>query len=379
MRQINLVYNFQFIQEIESANNLYFVYMEELNNPPDINQQEHIDSSLCVHCKKNKFEESSTTKICNECREQFIKYPIPKWIWGFAIGIILLMIVGMFRMPKYFGAAYHLSKAEKAIENRAFLTAQNELLQITEDVPDNVEVNGNLLIAAAYNNNYALAGFAFQKLEGKEIKDNDLFLKIQSAMTLVESYFPVDTSVYRKIALAKDSVNDLKQIYNFSVVKDNIDQNIVGVYVANKLYDLELYKDAESILNKVLLKNPDFYPAISLMCAVKRNSGKYDDAIAFCDQLLVLNNEDVNAYAQKAKVEIKRKDDAKAAENISKALAIDSTNTYAMEALALLNYYTNKKAESLKIFKTIQQIEMGGDTTITCRLRQYINGIKNYR
>jgi tetratricopeptide (TPR) repeat protein len=352
---------------------------EELNNLPESKPEEVVDTSLCVNCKKNKFEDGYATKICSECREQFIKYPIPKWIWGFAIGVIVVMIIGMFRMPKYFGAAYHLSKAEKAIENRAYITAQKELLKIIDEVPDNVEVNGNLLIAAAHNNNYALAGFAYQKLEGKEIKDNDFFLSIQSAMTLVESNFPIDTTLFYKIKLAEDSVEDLKQIYNILAVKDNVDQNIAGVYVADRLYDMELYSEAEEILNKVLLKNTDFYPAISLMAAVKRNSGKYDHAIAFCDQLLVLNSEDVNAYGQKAKIELKRKDDSMAGIYISKALAIDSTDTYALEALALLNLYTNKKSESLKIFNTIQQSEMGGDTTITCRLRKYINGIKNYR
>ena len=356
------------------------VFMEEeLNNHSDIVKEDIVNLNLCVNCKKNKFEEGYATRICSECREHLVKFPIPKWIWIFATCVIVLMVIGMIRMPKYFGAAYHLSKAENAIENHAFHTAQKELTLILDDIPDNVDVNGNLFITAAYNNNYPLAIYAYQKLEGKEIKDNDLLARIELAMKLVESNFPIDTTIYSKIALAKDSVEDLKQIYNYMVVKDNLDQNIVGVLIASRLYDLEFYKDAEQILEKILLKNPNFYSAITLMSSVKRNQGMYDRAIDYCDQLLELNSEDVIAFAQKAKIEIKRKDDFKAALYISKALAIDSVNISALEAKFLLNLCLNKKDESMKLFHNIQKMEVGGDTSVTERLRAYNNGNKNYR
>lgn len=354
--------------------------MEEQPNDTSLEiQDDVINPILCVHCKNNLFEAGFPTKLCLECREHFVKYPIPKWIWLFAGGILLMMVIGMIRMPKYISAAYHLSRAEKAIERHAYYTAQKELLLVIENTPENVVANGNLLIAAAHNHNYMLAGFAFQKIAGKKLDDNELYASVQSAMQLVEENYPSDTTVYGKIAVAKDSVDDLKQIYNFLVAKNNLDQYVVGVYVADKLYEKELYKDAEQILEHVLKNEPDFYPAIGLMIAVKRNLGQYDQANAFCDQLLTQNCEDVIAYTQKARVEIKRKDDVKAAEYAAKAMEIDPTSLYAMEAQAMVDHYANRKVESKKLWLAIQQQEAGGDTTITMRLGEIINGKKQYR
>lgn len=353
---------------------------EQPNDTPLEIQDDAIDPILCVNCKNNPFEGDFPTKLCVKCRKHFVKYPIPKWIWLFAGGILLLMVIGMIRMPKYISAAYHLSRAEKAIEERAYYTAQKkELLLVIEETPENVVANGNLLIAAAYNHNYILSSFAYQKLAGKELDDNELYASIQNAMQLVDDNYPSNTTVYRKIFVAKDSVDVLKQIYNLLVTKNNLDQYIVGVYVADKLYEKELYKEAEQILEQVLKNKPDFYPAMGLMIAIKRNLGQYDQANAFCDKLIELNSEDVIAYAQKTRVEIKRKDDVKAAEYATKAMEIDSVSLYAMEAQAMVDHYANRKVESKKLWLAIQQQEAGGDSTITMRLGEIINGKKQYR
>lgn len=354
--------------------------MEEiLSDKPEEIQEVATDSILCVHCKKSSFEEGYSTKLCLDCREQFIKYPIPKWIWIFAGVIVLIMIMSMIRMPKYVSAAYHLGRAEKAIDKKAFFTAQKELLIVVESFPDNLTANCNLLIAAARNHEYAMAVFAYNKITGKEIDDNDLYTVLQNSIQSVEADFPNDTSLLAKIVLSKDSSNDLMQIYNFLAFKDNIDQHIAGVHIASKFYDRDLYLEADSILSKVLSKKSDYYPALSLMTGVKRNLKQYDMSIAICDRMLEENSEDILAISQKSKTELKRHQDAKAAEYAAEAMRIDPNNIYALEAQVMVDYYANRKTEVTAQLAKIVEAENGGDNIISTRVENLVNGKIIYR
>lgn len=108
--------------------------------------------------------------------------------------------------------------------------------------------------------------------------------------------------------------------------------------------------------------------------------GKFDEATAVCNQLLEKNKEDVTVIAQKARIELKRKDDKQAAIYADEAVSIDPNSLYALEAKAMVAYYTNHKEESMQILTTIKQKEMeSGDNTISNRLLPILNGTEHYR
>lgn len=354
--------------------------MEEQDHivPTDM-PEEAIDPTICFNCKSKPFEEGFPTKLCADCRAHFIKYPIPKWIWIFAAAILIIMIIGMIRMPKYVSAAYHLSKAEKAIEHKQFLTAQRELIIVFEKFPDNLDVNANLLIAAAHNHNFVLSSVAYHRIEGKEIKDDELFKNLQSSIELVGADFPEDTTLINRIIAHKDSTEAMMNIYDHLAFKDNVDQNVAGVYIASMLYDRELYTEADKLLSKVLLNRTGYYPALTMLASVKRSLKEYDMAIAICDRLLDENTEDVSVIAQKSRIELKRNQDDKAAEYAAQAMRINPEDTYALEAQAMVDYYANRKAECTKLIAKIKVIEEGGDHVISNRLEQIITGKISYR
>ncbi len=354
--------------------------MQEIENSKSIEtHQETIDLSLCTNCKSKSIEEGFPTKLCADCREYFIKYPIPKWIWLFSTIILLIMAVGVFRMPKYISAAYHLSKAEKAVDKKAYLTAQRELLLVLEKFPDNLDANANLLIASAHNHNYVLSNVAYQNIAEKEIKDNDLFKNIQNSMELLNADFPADTALYRRIKINKDSTENMMRIYDHLAYKNNIDQYIAGVYIADMLYDRKLYDEADKLLSKVLLTNQNYYPALGLLIGVKRNLKQYDEAIEICNRILAENSEDVSVIAQKSRTELKRSNDTKAAEYAAEAMNLNPDDIYAMESQALVDYYANRKTEYKKLITKIKIAEQGGDPIISNRIEQIILGKVTYR
>jgi hypothetical protein len=112
-----------------------------------------VDETLCINCQINKFEEGHGTKLCSGCRHTFIKYPIPRSIRWFAIGLAAVIIISLVRTQRYVSAAIHLGRAENAIENKQFVTAENELTAVLKDFPDHLISNGNMLIASCYSMN----------------------------------------------------------------------------------------------------------------------------------------------------------------------------------------------------------------------------------
>ncbi len=338
-----------------------------------------LNESLCLNCKARPFAEGSKTRICDDCRQIFIKYPIPKWIWIFTGIILLVMVIGLTRMPKYFSAAVHLGRGEKAMEEQRYYTAQKELEMAAEIFPENIEINAKLFIASAKNINYPLISKSYNQIVDRNFEDAELLAQVQLMASTLQNYNAADTNIVNRINTLKDSVALL--VHEFETLSpDNEDYLIAGAMIGNHLYDLEKYAEAEKVLNTVLEKNDSYYHALSLLSAVKRNMGKFDEAIALCDRLLEKNKEDVTVLAQKARIELKRKDDKQAAVYADEALSIDPTSLYALEAKAMVAYYLNHKDESKQILNTIRQKEIeSGDTTITNRLQLILNGTESYR
>lgn len=342
-------------------------------------EEKLLDERLCVNCQERRFEGEYKTKLCYDCRQAFINYPIPKWIWAFGGGILVIMLIGMFRMPLYFSSAIHLSRAEKAMDEKLYQTAQNELKQVVEAFPDNTEANAKLFIASGRNLDMLLFSKTYDNIIGKNFEDQTLLKEVEGVMAFVQSIYPKDTMLNIKVDMVKDSSAFLLTL--FDTYKNNEDYLVAGVAVSNCLYDLKDYEATEKVLEEVLKVQNNFYPALSLLAATKRNLKKFDEAIAVCDKMMEENKEDINALSQKTRIEIKRKNDKQASFYATQAVKINPESIVAMEAQAMVNYFTGKKAESINLLTAIQQKEKatGDDSTISSRLRLVINGTTNYR
>jgi tetratricopeptide (TPR) repeat protein len=339
-----------------------------------------LNEKLCINCQTNKFEPEYPTKLCYDCRNKFINFPIPKWILAFAAGIILVMVFGFIRMPKYFETAIHLSRAEKAMDEKKYFTAKKELLEVISFFPDNIEANGRLLITCSRTLEMDKVLYAFNKISDKNIEDKDLFAEIETVMREVETFFPRDSIMPKRIALLPDSAEALFNFYN-TLEREHAQDLFIGtVSLADRLYEMKEYGKAEELSLKILQVSSSYYPALSLMSAIYRNNGKYEEGIKVCDQMLAMNAEDIGAISQKARIELKRKNDAKAAEYTQQAMAVDPENTSALEAKAMVEFFGNNKQESLKTLELIKRIEMkDGDHRISLRLGEIINGKEIYR
>src|ERR1700748_1128090 len=94
---------------------------------------------VCANCKIEPSLPGYPTPLCATCRNSFIKYPIPKWIYAFGAGILVVMIIALVRVPPYLSVAINLGKAQNAINARKYKTAEKALDKVLAKVPDNTE------------------------------------------------------------------------------------------------------------------------------------------------------------------------------------------------------------------------------------------------
>ncbi len=354
--------------------------MEEQLTPLNPSEETH-DESLCVNCKTNKFEEGHVINLCIDCRTALIHYPIPKWIRIFAIGLLAVILISLFRTQEYISAAIHLGRAEKAMEARHFATAQKEINKVLLKFPKDVVANADMIIAGSYNFDFESARQAYFNIEHKSIEDEALLAQINTSMDYIGQNFPKDTVTLQKINLASTDKTQLFKLYqHIDSTSANNEDLILKVHVANCLFELKEYESASDMMRNVLTSDSNFYSALSLMSAIKRNTGKYEEALNFCAKMLNLNKEDIYAISQQARIELKRRNDKDAAKYASEAMKINADNDSALEAKAMVDYFAGRKKESLAGLAAIKRHESStGDQTISKRLTQIINGSEIYR
>jgi tetratricopeptide (TPR) repeat protein len=351
-----------------------------MDEPVNLNQEQltEPDNTLCASCHTNKAEEGHKVKLCAACRVRYINYPIPKWIKIFALGIVAVIILSLVRTQMYIAAAIHLGKGENAIEQSRFVTAQKEIAQVLQKFPNDLTANADMIIAGSYNLDFKAVGVAFNKISDKTIDDEDLVKRTTDALSFFGENTPKDTAMARKITAAQ---NDREELLQLEKQVDTVanDPAIKG-YIANCLFGLKDYTSVEHIMDSVLKEQPDFMGGLRLMSATKRETGQYDDALAYCDKMLDINKEDLYAISQKAKIELKRKNDSQAALYAREVMNIDSTSDSALEAVAMVDYFAGRnKLCNLELEKIRVMAAATVDSVIFKRLTLIVNGSVIYR
>ncbi len=337
------------------------------------------DPNVCVNCRIEPALDGYLSKLCSTCRERFIRYPIPKWIYGFGAGVLVIMLFSMAQLPRYMGAAADFARAESAIESHNYVTAQREIEKVLRKLPSFKLAKAYMLIACCYNKELEKAGGIYAELEHQTL-DDDVVGRINTAVAFLSDMVPQDTTFSdRLMAAKKDSVPGLRKLFHELDTAYANDKNVLQYLVADAVYDMKDYVACKAMLDTILSREPDYYLALSLLAPVHRNLGKYDEAIADCNKLLEINHEDVGTISQMSRIELKRKHDKEAASYAERAYAIDSKDISAMEAMAMVAWFAGKKQECEQMLARIKNEEADSELIVYNRVLRVVNGTESYR
>jgi hypothetical protein len=265
----------------------------------------------CARCDCTLFDHQFKSNVCSDCRQYFIRYPIPLKIKAFGAGVLLLLLFALSSLPANIKTGIHFKRGKVATDKHAYMTAQKEFLEVVKREPKFIEAQCRLLIAAYHNGDYTTVVNIFPKIEGKNIDDEELLKEIEHTLTAVGKALPSDSfSVFaeaQKIPL--DSITT--QAY-FTYLAQHQDDDYARIRLINNLVNEDHYATADSMLNDMLANDPACYPALYLKIPLKREQLQFDSSYFFINRLLLLNSENVYALSSKVRTLLKEKKDIEA-------------------------------------------------------------------
>ena len=300
-------------------------------------------SPACANCGRPPLQGDYPTALCQECRDHFVKFPIPVWIWAFAAGILVLMLFGFYKMPADLSAGIGLEKAKNAFSERRYMTAERELKLLAAKMPQDPEANGRLMIAAFYNNHYEL--FVNQIRKGDQIKyeDGPLLTEMNNVATEGEILLTTDSfKVFSAAHPDQASIPDVVWLDYFS--RNNGDNNARMLY-SYTLFDRKEYQRCDSLSVIILATYPGDTRTLMLEASCKREEAQYDSALYFTRQILTINKESVDGLASEARTLLRMKQDRKGLEEARKAYELDANEAYAQASLILAYHFNGRTGD----------------------------------
>jgi hypothetical protein len=81
-------------------------------------------STVCTNCNSSLIDPTYASPLCTDCREKFIRFPIPKWIKIFGAGVAMVLCFALVNLPSQLSIGLHLQKGKEAVKNHRYRTAE---------------------------------------------------------------------------------------------------------------------------------------------------------------------------------------------------------------------------------------------------------------
>lgn len=311
-------------------------------------------TKACANCGNPQIVAGYNTPLCHDCRQAFIKYPIPLWIKLFAGGIGLIVLFALYTFPKDISTGLHLERGLKAEKQKRFVTAESEYNKVLAKAPGDKEAIAHLMFVAFYNMDYEIFTSNSKKLEGKSIDDDKYMEQLNHMAFLTYEYGNSEefSVIFKKYGEIMDSIPDTAFV---SYLKQK-PTDVAALYTyANRLYTKNAFSSCDSITSLILEHDNEYQPALLMKCAANREMSNWDSAISCCDRLLAINKEASYALAAKARVLLKEKKDKEALQEAQEAVAVNKDDMYCQATLAVAYHFNNQLDKRDAIVKQVNQ------------------------
>lgn len=298
----------------------------------------------CINCNHPIVEEGYPNRLCSDCRQNFIKFPIPLWIKIFGGVVFAVLLYSMSKLPQTISAGVEFAKGKKAIDEKNYITAQKAFEKVTVKEPKYIEGLSYLMIASFNNQDFETFINTFNSLKSKEINDTELFNKLDHMIAIVGNYFPSDSLSALSVTY-KNSIDSIPDNILLAYLKKNPDDIYAKTSFASRLFDKKSYLSVDSFLSSILSKEPGMFNVILMKASVKRELKQWDSSFYFCDFLINGNKQSVYGLSSKARTFLKNKQDKQGLDFALKAYNLNSNEPYALATLAMAYHLNNMKNE----------------------------------
>ncbi|WP_010249046.1 tetratricopeptide repeat protein [Acetivibrio cellulolyticus] len=313
----------------------------------------------CKICSSPNIEEGYNVDLCESCRNMLSKRPFPVWVKLFSVIVLGLLVFSLIRLPSAVSGGVAFDRGEKAADQRNYITAALEYKKAADRYSDSTLVLAKLFIAQYYNMDFEEAINTFEIIAGREESNTTLVNNVNEIVDKIEKYYYPSKDLSSLMeANQNDNASLEKNLDEY--LKEHPDDVVAALVLGNMKFDLEKYDEVESIMQKVISSNSDFWDGKLLLAATYREKGNYQKAEELCKDVLSVNTQNKLALGALVRLELKLGDVAKGLETATKSYELDKNDAFSISNMALAYHYNNKldkRDEMFNEFKASKNVD----------------------
>lgn len=272
-----------------------------------------MDYGLCKKCKCRTIDRSENpdSVLCRDCRQELIKLKIPPVFYF--VGVLVLILVAVTLIPSFGGLKNFntYNTAEDTSDEGYVITTMDDLLDVLEDNPDNIDVAIELTDIAMKYSYYDYASYAIdQYLADKEVSDKQ-YRKLIGYVDKINTYYDTcDLSdeiweqVYEDVGEDGDvyvMLEEYCQMLSEYIGDSRYDQALLYYYLGYMTAD-----DQERIgyLEECVAIDPCYFEAQAQIATYYRRQGDLERARQILEDTYAVNKEDYAVLRSFATLEL---------------------------------------------------------------------------
>ncbi|WP_099188847.1 tetratricopeptide repeat protein [Tepidibacter mesophilus] len=311
---------------------------------------------ICCNCKEEEALENHPTDLCKNCREAYIKYPIPIWIKALSVIVLIIMIFSLMHFKSSLIGAVNYERGLKAEKELKYVTAQNSYKKALDQFPESELLKSRLFIASVKGDNLEEIETAYDEILKIEYYDKDLLNEVQSAINLYGKNFFITNGIEEILQNKNLSIDQVISSLE-KLTKSNENENICGAYyyLGSAFYSNKEYEKAISAFDTAYSINPEIYFFKIPKATCYTELGDYEKAKEVLKETFTFNKEYTPAYVSLSFINLKEHNYEEALKNAHIAYSIDKNNLDSVEAITISNHYLKNENERDKYIKILKE------------------------
>lgn len=243
---------------------------------------------LCHQAPPDRTE-NPRSRLCKRCREQAIRYPIPRIFFPAAIAVLILTVLAYIRMPGTLSDYRLYATAEDRIQQGMLYDTLSKLDEAAGRHPDSTDLAVRLVTLSMEYGCYDFAAYCMNtRLAGKSLSDTtygemihyqnilNRFYDTQEELESAAELLDEDTDPELAAHILKEKLQDMKD-------DPNMYQPMVWYYLAQFSDSSE---EARSCLLRCLEEDPMHFNAMTDLGTRLRREGDLEGAQDYYEQVL---------------------------------------------------------------------------------------------
>lgn len=347
--------------------------MEEFNN--------HINlrADGCAKCNDPRYEPGYKVRLCKTCRRDLSRYPVQREvIWG-ALGVCVILLLSLFRLPTYFNAGVEYMKGVQLAKEHKYVSAEKVFSATLQKFPGHTASIVHLITAAYFNDDLPGTDSLMSILiaTGTESNDKELLEELAVITDNNKYYNILDSTIDIQLNALENDTAAYRKVLEDYLLKAPYDL-AAAVELAYIYFELDNYKGVDSLCRKAIYEAPQFRPPYYLILASLKEQKKYKEGLALSQELLEQNKESVYSLVSFTTFQLKLKKDKEALVSAQQAFQLAPEAPEVLSLLSLAYHFNHQQEQSTHILAKLKE-SPAHDSSRLADLQNFITDKIPYR